>query len=157
MKIINARSIVLLPAFGLFGQAGAEEPAQTKPFPAKIPVKRPTDRPLSAAMQRLYDVWSPHADRGNELYSNFKYSRLDGFSYENNTSRRDPSKVLKIDGTYYVWYTRRQTERPPSGPKHATDTIPSFDWDLSEIWYATSQDGFSWLEQGPAVKRAGVA
>ena len=42
-------------------------------------------------------------DRGNELYSNFKYSRLDGFSYENNTSRRDPSKVLKIDGTYYVW------------------------------------------------------
>ena len=148
------RSIVLLLALGLFSQAWAGEPAQSKPFPAKIPLAKPTDRPLSAAIERLYDVWNPHEDRGNELYSNFKYSRLEGFSYANNASRRDPSKVLKIDGTYYVWYTHRQTERPPSGPKNATDTIPSFDWDLAEIWYATSQDGFTWVEQGPAVKRA---
>ena len=72
---------------------------------------------------------------------------------DNNTSRRDPSKVLKIDGTYYVWYTRRQTAAPPSGAKKATDTVPSFDWDLAEIWYATSDDGFKWQEQGVAVPR----
>lgn len=125
----------------------------TSPFPAELPAEKPTDRPLSAAMHRLYDEWNPLEDRGNELYSNFKYSRLEGFSYENNTSRRDPSKVLKIDGTYYVWYTRRQTEQPPSGPRNATDTIPSYDWDLADIWYATSLDGFTWEEQGPAVRR----
>ena len=117
-----------------------------------MPLEKP-ERPLSAAMSRLYDVWNPHEDRGNELYSNFKYSPLEGFSYENNTSRRDPSKVLRIDGTYYVWYTHRQTEGPPAGPKNATDTIPSYDWDLAEIWYATSEDGFTWEEQGVAISR----
>jgi hypothetical protein len=126
---------------------------KTRPFPAKSPVIKPTDRPLSTAMQRLYDQWNPQEDRANELYSNFKYSRLEGFSYENNSSRRDPSKVLKIDGTYYVWYTRRQTIRPPAGPQHATEMIPSYDWDLAEIWYATSRDGFTWQEQGVAVRR----
>ena len=148
-----ARSIVGLLALGLLSQIWAGEPTQSKSFPALVPLTKPTDRPLSAAVERLYDVWNPQEGRGNELYSNFKYSRLEGFSYENNTSRRDPSKVLKIDGTYYVWYTRRQTERPPSGPKNATDTIPSFDWDLAEIWYATSKDGFTWVERGSAVKR----
>ena len=112
----------------------AQDTSPTSPFPAGLPAEKPTDRPLSAAMHRLYDEWNPLEDRGNELYSNFRYSRLEGFSYENNASRRDPSKVLKIDGTYYVWYTRRQTAQPPSGPKKATDTNPSSDWDLAEIW-----------------------
>ena len=30
---------------------------------------------------------------------------------------------------------------------------PVFDWDLAEIWYATSEDGFHWVEQGVAAKR----
>jgi len=140
--------IVLVMLLGV--TAGAVE---DQAFPARIPMEKPTDRPLSAAMQRLYDEWNPHEDRGNELYSNFKYSPLEGVSYEDNASRRDPSKVLKINGTYYVWYTRRKTVAPPSGPKQATETIPSFDWDLGEIWYATSKDGFTWKEQGVAVKR----
>ena len=29
----------------------------------------------------------------------------------------------------------------------------SADWDLSEIWYATSEDGFAWKEEGVAVTR----
>ena len=144
-------ALVVAASFALPVQA--EEPRSGRPFPAKIPLQKPADRPLSAATQRLYDVWNPHEDRANELFSNFKYSRLDGFSYENNASRRDPSKVLRIDGTYYVWYTHRQTEGPPAGPKNATDTVPSYDWDLAEIWHATSEDGFSWKERGPAVKR----
>lgn len=104
-------------------------------------------------MERLYDRWDPHEDRANELFSNFKYSPLEGFSYEGNVSRRDPTKVLKIDGTYYVWYTHRRTSAPPSGARQATDTIPSTDWDLSEIWYATSKDGFRWEEEGVAIRR----
>ena len=122
-------------------------------FPAKIPLDKPTDRKLSAAMERMYDVWNPHEDRGNEFFSNFKYSRLEGFSREPNVSRRDPSKVIRVDGNYYVYYTCRRTEGPPVGPKKATDTIPSRDWDLAEIWYATSKDGFRWTEHGPAVRR----
>ncbi|MCP5119790.1 MAG: family 43 glycosylhydrolase, partial [bacterium] len=132
----------------------APPPSSGQPFPARIPLHKPADRPLSAAVQRLYDVWNPHEDPANELYSNFKFSRLEGFSYAGNTSRRDPSKVLRINGAYYVWYTRRQTAAPPAGPRKATGAIPSFDWDLAEIWYATSKDGFTWKEQGPAVKRA---
>ena len=88
--------------------------AAAQPFPAVLPKEKPTDRPLSAAMQRLYDVWNPHEDRDNELYSNFKYSRLEGFSREPNVSRRDPSKVIRTGGTYYVWYTCRRSVCPPS-------------------------------------------
>ena len=72
------------------------------PFPAKLPLEKP-DRELSASMERMYDIWNPHEDRGNEFFSNSKYSPLEGFSRESNVSRRDPSKVLRIDGTYYVW------------------------------------------------------
>ncbi|MFC2087766.1 hypothetical protein ACFLSA_06370 [Bacteroidota bacterium] len=122
-----------------------------KAFPAVIPLEKP-DRELSAAMERMYDKWNPHEDRGNELYSNFKYSRITGFEYPKNTSRRDPSKVLKIDGTYYVWYTKRSHSIPPQGAEKATDEIPSTDWDLAEIWYATSKDGFHWEERGVAIQ-----
>ncbi len=120
-------------------------------FPAIMPEEKP-DRPLSAAMERLYDRWNPHEDRGNELYSNFKYSRISGFPSESGISRRDPSKILKIDGTYHVWYTRRSTPMPV-GPQQATDLLPSYDWDLAEIWHATSVDGFNWEEAGVAISR----
>jgi hypothetical protein len=74
-------------------------------------------------------------------------------TYKPGVHRRDPSTIIKVGDLYYVWYTRRQTVAPPSGAKNATDTIPSTDWDLSEIWYATSKDGFSWEEKGVAVQR----
>ena len=85
----------------------------------------------------------------------------EGFDYNNfdgTISRRDSSKIIKVDGTYYVYYTKRETAVPPAaahgpnrGTEGATDTIPSRDWDLAEIWYATSKDGFTWEEQGVAV------
>ena len=59
-------------------------------FPAQIPMEKP-DRPLSAAMHRMYDQWNPHEDHGNELYSNFKYTDLKGLERSPNISRRDPS------------------------------------------------------------------
>ena len=93
------------------------------PFPAKLPLEKP-DRELSASMERMYDIWNPHEDRGNEFFSNFKYSPLEGFSREPNVSRRDPSKVLRIDGTYYVWYTCRRTKGPPVGHETPPTTSP---------------------------------
>jgi len=98
-------------------------------------------------------VWNPQEDRGNECFSNFKYTPLEGFSREPNVSRRDPSKVIRIEGTYYVYYTCRRTEGPPRGPANATDTLPSFDWDLCDVWVAKSADGFAWEEVGPVTQR----
>ena len=122
-------------------------------FPAKMPSDKPTDRPLSAAMQRMYDVWNPHEDRGNEFYTTFKYTPLTGLEQRPGISRRDPSKVLRIDGKYYVYYTCRRTDSPPMGPGKANDEIPSRDWDLADIWCAASDDGFHWEEHGPATRR----
>jgi len=150
MAIFGVAAAFLLASCSLLDN---DRSGANKAFPAKIPLEKPSDRKLSAATERMYDLWNPHEDRGNELFSNFKYSRLEGFSREPNVSRRDPSKVIRVDGLYYVYYTHRRTQGPPAGPEKATDTIPSRDWDLAEIWYATSTDGFRWKEQGPAVKR----
>jgi hypothetical protein len=111
---------------------------------------------LSSALNRLCDAYMAPKPQDNELFSQFKYTDVKGFNYNNHDgtiSRRDPSKVIKHNGKYYVWYTYRNTPTPPRGAKESTDVIPSSDWDLAEIWYATSTDGFNWDEQGVAIKR----
>jgi hypothetical protein len=126
-----------------------------KPFPYGLPREKP-DMPLSSAMERLYTRYPAPTYWWNELYSQFRYTPLDGLEYnrgDGTLTRRDPSKVIKANGRYYVWYTRRQTDTPPCGAQGGTATIPSTDWDLAEIWYATSEDGFTWSEQGVAVTR----
>ena len=87
-------------------------------FPSRLPLEKPTDRPLSAAMQRVWDRWTPKQDIGNPFYTVFKYSPVTGIGRDESdlsVSRRDPSKVLKIGDTYYVWYTRRRTQHKPVG------------------------------------------
>lgn len=68
----------------------------------------------------------------------FSYSTLKGLEPENGICRRDPSDVILVDGTYYLWYTR--TEKQYSG------------YDAS-IWYASSKDGEMWVEKGEAISR----
>lgn len=124
-------------------------------FPFVLPKEKP-NRTLSTAMERNYTAYPAPRPEDNELYSQFKYTELKGFDYNNHDgtlSRRDPSKVIFANGKYYVWYTYRHTPTPPQGAEKATETIPSSDWDLAEIWYATSEDGFTWQEQGVAVPR----
>lgn len=126
-------------------------------FPHRMPEKKP-DIPLSAAMERMFDYPAPRV-QDNELFSQFKYTRLQGFDYRNGdgtVTRRDPSRPILAGGRYYIWYTKRDTVVPPVGARRAqeaTDKIPSTDWDLCDIWYATSEDGFTWEEQGVAVPR----
>ena len=130
-----------------------------KPFlPGEPTSAKPIDRPLSAATERLYDKWGRFQDSTSEFYTTFKYSQVSGIGKQAGVTRRDPTTILRINGTYYVWYTRRQTSKnrdPSNKPprrQQRWDT-PVFDWDLAEIWYATSKDGFHWQEQGPAVRR----
>ena len=127
-------------------------------LPGEPSEKKPTDRQFSAAHARLYDKWGIYQDSTSEFYTTFKYSRISGIGKEAGVTRRDPTTVLRINGTYYVWYTRRKTvkdrdhsNKPPL--REQTWDTPVFDWDLAEIWYATSEDGFNWTEQGVAVKR----
>nr|WP_264619603.1 family 43 glycosylhydrolase [Flavobacterium sp. 7A]MCW2119924.1 hypothetical protein [Flavobacterium sp. 7A] len=127
----------------------------TSGFPFILPTEKP-NRVLSKALERNYDNYMGPTPETNELYSQFKYTELKGLDYSNHDgtiSRRDPSKVIFANGKYYVWYTHRQTPTAPQGADKSTDIIPSADWDLSDIWYATSEDGFTWKEQGVAVPR----
>ena len=141
-------------------QKPPNEPNQVNPgpFPLILPDEKP-DRPMSAAMERIYTDYMAPQPQNNELFSQFKYTELKGFDYNNHDgtiTRRDPSKIIKHNDLYYVWYTYRNTPQPPIGmarADEANDTIASSDWDLAEIWYATSKDGFTWDEKGVAIER----
>ena len=133
--------------------------SKAKPrLPGEPSTEKPLDRPLSAASHRLYDKWGRYQDSVSEFYTTFKYSRISGIGKQAGVTRRDPTTVLRIDGAYYVWYTRRETvkdrdqrNKPPY--REQTWDTPVYDWDLAEIWYATSEDGFEWRERGVAVRR----
>lgn len=129
---------------------------ESTPFPQVLPNEKP-DMALSAASERNYTAYATPRPENNELFSQFKYTEMKGLDYNNHDgtiTRRDPSKVILANGKYYVWYTHRETPTRPQGPEKCSDTIPARDWDLAEIWYATSKDGFTWEEQGVAIPRA---
>jgi hypothetical protein len=94
----------------------------------------PEGNKLSAAMERFE---APNTD--HELYTRFRYSPLEGLGFDPDVGRRDPSSIIKVDDTYFVWYT------------HCTDPIKQ--WINADLYYATSKDGYKWEEQGPAVER----
>ena len=123
-------------------------------FPGRFPLEKPADIELSPAMARLYDFWPSKAEYDNEFYSKFKFSDVEGLEYEGFTSRRDPSKVIRVDGRYYVYYTCRKTQHPVVRPGEDDDEHPSTDWDLADIYVAVSDDGFRWEDLGPAVRRS---
>ncbi len=125
-------------------------------YPSKLMDKIPAGLEISPAMKRLYEDWPASDDRNNELFTNFKYSKVTGIGRDEEVSRRDPSKVIEVDGTYYVYYTRRKTVVEPVGIDVDNESfeIPTFDWDLADIYCASSKDGFNWTEEGPAVERA---
>lgn len=127
----------------------------TTPYPYIQPKEKP-DICLSAAMNRVYDNYKAATPQDNELYTQFKYSTIDGLDYHDHNgtvTRRDPSRIVKANGKYYMWYTLRNTQTTYMGAANATESIPSVDWDLCDIGYATSEDGFTWTEQGVAVPR----
>ena len=154
------RLLIVLFFLGLFSctsttEQNTEPTADQGGFPFKLPKEKP-NRKMSKALERNYTNYLAPRPEDNELFSQFKYTELNGFDYNNGDgtiSRRDPSKVIFANGKYYVWYTHRETPTPPQGAEKSNDTIPSTDWDLAEIWYATSKDGFTWEEQGVAVPR----
>jgi hypothetical protein len=105
------------------------------------------NRKLSAASIRALSY-----TKGPRWFCQFRESDLGGdFSYEEGIIRRDPSAVLMIDGMYFVWYTKGEGETAGFGSGDPEAKV--FPWDLTEVWYATSEDGWDWREQGQAVGR----
>jgi len=70
---------------------------------------------------------------------------------DSNVIRRDPSAVLKVNDLYYVWYTKGAGPSTWFNPNRSFEKV--FPWDLCDIWYATSSDGWTWEEKGAAVRR----
>lgn len=72
------------------------------------------------------------------------FDRFDGFRYteaipfEEGVTRRDPSPVIRVEDTYYVWYSR---------------TVDSADGYTASVWFATSPDGGTWHEEGEALPK----
>ncbi len=128
-------------------------------FPYTVTEETASKYNLSESTERVLTTYMDgYRPEENPLFTNFKYTRLEGLEYPDDAtlSRRDPSKVIKVGDKYYMWYTHRHTKCAPIGASNAAqcdDETPSTDWDLAEIWYATSEDGFTWEEQGVAVER----
>ena len=68
----------------------------------------------------------------------FSYTAAEGLGFEEGITRRDPSDVIEVNNLYYVWYTR------------TTQGVSGYD---ATVWYATSEDGHAWQEQGEALGR----
>ncbi len=90
-------------------------------------------------------------DHGPEWYCEFQYEPVQGLEMEEGIHRRDPTSVILVDGVYYTWYTKSYGAHVGFGTGDLN--AKTFPWDLSEIWYATSEDGNVWKEQGLAIER----
>ena len=67
----------------------------------------------------------------------FRFSAAEGIGHEPGCTRRDPSDVIEVDGTWYVWYTKIYGKA-------------SGYW--GTVWYAESEDsGLTWTERGEAL------
>lgn len=105
---------------------------------------------LSAASKRALK-WP--MDLGNEWFIQFgPLKPLKGdLAYEEGVVRRDPSAMIKENGKYYVWYSK--STGPSQGFGGDIENEKVFPWDRCDIWYATSEDGETWKEEGLAVAR----
>ena len=108
-------------------------------------------------MERNYTRTPSTRPEQNELYTQFKYTKLKGFDYnghDGTISRRDPSKVIFANGKYYVWYTSATRRTPPQARAESAPTrFPQPTGILRTSGTPPAKDGFTWEEQGVAVPR----
>lgn len=97
------------------------------------------------AMERKY------FESDGKWFCDFRESEINGLEPEEGVHRRDPSSILKVDDTYYVWYSKSYGKHV--GFRTGDLDAKVFPWDYCDIWYATSKDGYTWQEQGIAVQR----
>ena len=70
-----------------------------------------------------------------------------GIGKEPGITRRDPSDVIKVGDTYFLYYTHVDHSKLSSERKRLQASGY-----VGTIWYATSKDkGHNWIEQGLAL------
>lgn len=69
---------------------------------------------------------------------NYRSTELTGIGFDPDVDRQDPSNVIRVGEVYYVWYTQRAAGVHPYA---------------STIFYATSADGYSWIDRGQALEK----
>jgi len=65
--------------------------------------------------------------------------------------RRDPSAIIQVGNTFHVWYSKSTGKSFGFGSGDLD--AKTFPWDHCDLWHATSEDGWHWVEQGIAVSR----
>jgi len=77
----------------------------------------------------------------------FSYQEAKGIGLEEGITRRDPSDVIKVGNTYYVYYTKVVHQDVAKEMKRLRASGY-----VGTIWYATSKDeGRTWIEKGQAL------
>ena len=70
-----------------------------------------------------------------------------GIGSQEGVTRRDPSDVIRVGDTYYVWYSK-----VTHADVAANEQRLRASGYVATLWYATSQDeGQTWIEQGEAL------
>ncbi len=68
----------------------------------------------------------------------FTYSEITGIGFDSRHNRRDNSDVIRVDNTYYVYYSKMDSSETAGY------------W--ATIWFAISEnEGFTWQEKGMAL------
>ena len=83
-------------------------------------------------------------DGGVAYPSDFTYSVA--IDREPGVRRRDPSDVIKVGDTYYVWYSK-----VTNGP----GVFQYRSGYSADVWHATSPDCHQWTEQGESIHKGG--
>ncbi len=104
---------------------------------------------LSAASKRALQ-WEYVENDWYRVFNTMKPLKGD-LAYEKGVVRRDPSAMIKENGKYYVWYSKSVGKTDGFGGDIENGKV--FPWDRCDIWYATSEDGWTWKEEGIAVPR----
>ena len=94
---------------------------------------------LSVTVCVLVAIAEAHAQNNVDAVT-ATYSAANGIGPQDGVMRRDPSDIIKVSDTYYVWYSK-------GTQSHGYDAT---------VWYATSPDGHNWTEKGESLARGGV-
>lgn len=77
----------------------------------------------------------------------FRFQPAGGLGRTEGITRRDPSDVIKVDDTYFIWYTHVDQNKLPA--KHKRLRASGY---VGTVWYAVSHDeGHTWTERGKAL------
>lgn len=77
----------------------------------------------------------------------FSYQEAKGIGYEEGITRRDPSDIIKVGDTFYVYYTKVIHKDVPEEMQRMKGSGY-----VGTLWYATSKDeGRTWTEMGQTL------